>query len=174
MLGKIEGRRGWQRMRWLDGINEHEFEQTPGDGEGQGSLVCCSPWGHKELDMTERLNNYLESPDQYAHNSSKNFSVKFWEGISRIDKLRCNIIGNILLEHKSILCSSFLEKGSELLQDLFLMRERTKRGEEKQIWQCQGQFYLRKQGSLGLCMFLVISSQLPLLTTIWWGWKPGN
>ena len=64
-------------MRWLDGINEHEFEQTPGDGEGQGSLVCCSPWGHKELDMTERLNNYLESPDQYAHNSSKNFSVKF-------------------------------------------------------------------------------------------------
>ena len=38
-------------MRWLDG---HEFEQTPGDGEGQGSLVCCSPWGHKESDTTER------------------------------------------------------------------------------------------------------------------------
>ena len=34
-----------------------EFEQTPGDGEGQGSLVCCSPWGCKELDTTERLNN---------------------------------------------------------------------------------------------------------------------
>ena len=58
MLGKIEGRRsrGRQRMRCLDGItnllNGHEFEQTPGDGEGQGSLVCCSPWGGKELDMT--------------------------------------------------------------------------------------------------------------------------
>ena len=37
--------------------NGHEFEQTPGDGEGQGSLACCSPWGHKELDTTERLNN---------------------------------------------------------------------------------------------------------------------
>ena len=38
-------------------LNGHEFEQTLGDGEGQGSLVCCSPWGRKELDMTEGLNN---------------------------------------------------------------------------------------------------------------------
>ena len=38
-------------------LNGHEFEQTPRDGEGQGSLACCSLWGHKELDMTERLNN---------------------------------------------------------------------------------------------------------------------
>ena len=40
LMGKIEGRRrrGQQRMRWLDGITGHEFEQTPGDGEGQGSL----------------------------------------------------------------------------------------------------------------------------------------
>ena len=36
----------------------HEFEQTPGDGEGQGGLACCSPWGRKETDMTEQLNNY--------------------------------------------------------------------------------------------------------------------
>ena len=47
MLGKIEGRRrgGRQRMRWLDGItnsNGHEFEQTPGVGDGQGGLACCS------------------------------------------------------------------------------------------------------------------------------------
>jgi len=33
-------------------FNGHEFEQTPGDSEGEGSLECCSPWGHKELDMT--------------------------------------------------------------------------------------------------------------------------
>ena len=41
-------------MRWLDGItvNGHEFEQAPGDGEGQESLACCSPWGCEELDMT--------------------------------------------------------------------------------------------------------------------------
>ena len=38
-------------------LNRQEFEQTPGDGEGQGSLVCCSPWGLKESDKTEQLNN---------------------------------------------------------------------------------------------------------------------
>ena len=47
MLGKIEGRkrRGQQRMRSLDSITDkgHEFEQTPGDSEGQRSLLCCSP-----------------------------------------------------------------------------------------------------------------------------------
>ena len=40
---------------WLYQLNGHEFEQVMGDGEGQGSLVCHSPWGHKELDMTEWL-----------------------------------------------------------------------------------------------------------------------
>ena len=60
MLGrKIEGgmRRGWQRIRWLDGINGYELGQTPGDGDGQGSLARCSPWYRKELDMTWQLNN---------------------------------------------------------------------------------------------------------------------
>ena len=42
---------------WHHRLNGHEFEQALGDGEGQGSLVCCSSWGHKELDMTEQLNN---------------------------------------------------------------------------------------------------------------------
>ena len=39
------------------GFNGHEFEQTVGDSEGQGSLACCSPWGFKESETTERLNN---------------------------------------------------------------------------------------------------------------------
>ena len=60
MLGRIEGRRrrGRQRMRWLDGITNSmdEFEQALGVGDGQGSLTCCSPWGRKESDTTERLN----------------------------------------------------------------------------------------------------------------------
>ena len=38
-------------------LNGHESEQAPGVGDGQGSLVCCSPWGRKESDMTEQLNN---------------------------------------------------------------------------------------------------------------------
>ena len=55
---------GWQHQ-----LNGHEFEQTLGDGEGQGSLVCCSPWGHKESDMTERLNKeflFLSSQERSA------------------------------------------------------------------------------------------------------------
>ena len=61
LLGKIEGRRrrGQKRMRWLDGIHRldrHEFEQALAVGDGQGSLACCSPWGRKEADTTERLN----------------------------------------------------------------------------------------------------------------------
>ena len=60
MLGRTGGRRrrrrqdemvGWHH--WLDG---HEFEQAPEVGDEQGGLACCSPWGHKESDMTEQLN----------------------------------------------------------------------------------------------------------------------
>ena len=56
MLGKIEGRRrrGWQDriVAWHHQLNGYEFEQAPGDGEGQGSLACCSPWCCEELDTT--------------------------------------------------------------------------------------------------------------------------
>ena len=50
---------GWHHL-----LNEHEFEQTVGDSEGQGSLACCSSWGHKESDMTSWLknNNNAEEP----------------------------------------------------------------------------------------------------------------
>ena len=41
---------------WLHQLDRHEFEQAPGDGGGQGSLMYCSPWGLKESDMTEWLN----------------------------------------------------------------------------------------------------------------------
>ena len=43
-------------VEWHHWLNGQEFEQAPGDGEGQGGLACCSPWGHKESDTTERLN----------------------------------------------------------------------------------------------------------------------
>ena len=51
------GGEGGNRLRWLLWLNGHEFEQTLGDSEGQGSLACCSPWGCKESDTTERLNS---------------------------------------------------------------------------------------------------------------------
>ena len=46
---------------WHHRLNGREFEQTPGDSEGQGSLACCSPWGHKKSDKTELLNNNKSS-----------------------------------------------------------------------------------------------------------------
>ena len=47
---------GVEMVGWHHWLNGHEFEQAPGVGDGQGSLVCCSPWGRKESDTTERLN----------------------------------------------------------------------------------------------------------------------
>ena len=59
MLENIEGRRrGWQRMRWLDGITD-SMDMSLSKlrvGDGQGSLACCSPWDRKESDTTERPN----------------------------------------------------------------------------------------------------------------------
>ena len=60
MLGKTgqqeKGPTEDEMVRWHHRLKGHEFEQTPGDGEGQGSLACCIPWGHKQLDTMERLN----------------------------------------------------------------------------------------------------------------------
>ena len=62
MLGKIEGRRIREKTEdemvgWHHQLKGHESEQTPGVVDGQGSLACCSPWGHKELDM---ISNWTE------------------------------------------------------------------------------------------------------------------
>ena len=62
MLGKIEGRRRSaatedEMVGWHPWLNGHQFEQAPGNSEEQGSLVHCSPWGLKESDTTEQLNN---------------------------------------------------------------------------------------------------------------------
>ena len=61
MLGKIEaseekGMTEDELVGWHHRLDGHEFEQAPGVGDGQGSLACCSLWGHKESDMTEPLN----------------------------------------------------------------------------------------------------------------------
>ena len=61
MLGNNEGRKRMgttedEMVGWHHWLNRHEFQQTQGDSEGQGSLTCCSPWGRKESDMTKSLN----------------------------------------------------------------------------------------------------------------------
>ena len=64
----------------------HEFEQTPGDSEGQGSLACSSSWGCKELDTTERLNN----------SSSNTYVVRFIPENYTFFNATINCIGSFL------------------------------------------------------------------------------
>ena len=62
-----------EMVGWYQRLNGHEFAQTPGDGKAQGSLLCCNPWGRKESDMTERLNNNKlkkKRATKNCHNSS--------------------------------------------------------------------------------------------------------
>ena len=63
---------GWHHL-----LNGYEFEQTLGDGEGQGSLVCCSPRGRKESDMTERLNNKMTEQKADQLQNFCGLSLKF-------------------------------------------------------------------------------------------------
>ena len=58
-----------EMVGWYHWLNGHEFEQTLGDNKGQGSLECCSPWGHKELDTPVRLNS-----------KDTHFTHKLWFG----------------------------------------------------------------------------------------------
>ena len=66
ILGKTEDREVGaedEMVRWHHRLNGHEFEQTQEDNGGQGSLACCSSWGHKESDMTYRLNKNNNKDD---------------------------------------------------------------------------------------------------------------
>ena len=69
ILGKTESRRrrGWQRMRWLDGIAN---TMDMGLGGLQGGLACCSSWGHKESEMTEWLNIILKATQGLSYSKS--------------------------------------------------------------------------------------------------------
>ena len=66
---------------WHHQLNGHEFEQAPEDGEGQGSLGSCSPWGRKELDTTEQLNNNKEI--KYQH---RRIILKVYYIVSNVGK----------------------------------------------------------------------------------------
>ena len=73
---------------WHHRLDGHEFEQTPGNGEGQGGLACCSPWGLKELDMTKQLNIYSSVVTGFLPDKSRRsvraedtmiLTLKMWE-----------------------------------------------------------------------------------------------
>ena len=75
---------------WHHQLNGHEFEQGLGVGDGQGALACCSPWGHKESDMTERLNclNSTEIITQPNHSVLKEINPQYsLEGLMLKQKL---------------------------------------------------------------------------------------
>ena len=70
-----------EMVAWHHQLNRYEFEQIPGDSEGQGSLACCNPWGRKELDMTKQLNN-----------NNKNFLMNItYHCISKRNLTQCNL-----------------------------------------------------------------------------------
>ena len=76
VAGKFEGRRGWQdeMVEQHYQLNGHEFEQAQGDGDGQGSLVCHSSWGHKQSDMsnwtTKRAKSNMYQTTHLNHNAT--------------------------------------------------------------------------------------------------------
>ena len=88
-----------EMVGWHHQLNGHEFEQTLRDSEGQGSLVCCSPWRCKELDMTEWLNN--------SNNKKVNLKLSRETGVPRHQKsgsaayCRCPLVSH---EPSTILC----------------------------------------------------------------------
>ena len=96
---------GW--YYWLDG---HEFEQAPAIGDGQGSLVCCSPWSHKESDTTEQLNwtvlkESTQTIDEASSPSSKIYFRRRWLNWQKIDQ--CDFLKKNIRCHNCN-CISFL------------------------------------------------------------------
>ena len=76
-----------EMVGWHHWLNGHEFEQASGDGEGQGSLVCCSPWGRKESDMSDWVNwtelnwsgNYNSSIAMYLQKLKADLHLRKWD-----------------------------------------------------------------------------------------------
>ena len=111
MLGKIEGRRRRgttedEMVAWHHRLSGHEFGSTLGDGDGQGGLACCSPWGHKESDTTEL--NWIElykapkgKREQYTQRSQSKSTWGVAEEHSCYDGLEGSTWGEVCWEVRS-------------------------------------------------------------------------
>ena len=116
MLGGIRGRR--RRMRWLGWhhqLNGHEFEWTPGVGDGQGGLACCDSWGRKESDTTEL--NWTELQVRKANNFSWTLHISLY--LSFIPLLACALLPDFLVRSDSFICNRIDEWS--VLDDLILL-----------------------------------------------------
>ena len=83
-----------ERVGWHHRLKGHEFEQALGDGEGQGSLACCSPWGCKESDTTEQLknNNHINRLKEEKSHDHIIDAEKTFEKIQHLKKIYKNTI----------------------------------------------------------------------------------
>ena len=77
LRAKWEGSDKDEMVGWHHQFNGHELRQTPGDGEGQGDLACCSPWGHKELDTTGWLNKNNNRESRFMQSFASDVQVSY-------------------------------------------------------------------------------------------------
>ena len=94
-----------EMIGWHHQLDEHEFEQAPGDGYGQGSLMCCSPWGRKESEMTEQL-NWTEPWSILLGVQNVNWMLT--EAEPRILSHTCCLWGDAWLSASQFLLSNFI------------------------------------------------------------------
>ena len=92
--------------RWYHRLDANEFEQTPGDGDGQGGLACCDSWGCKESDMTERLNWNELNQGKEGREGKKEFCHE----LQALESL------NIEVREVVMPISHFINKGTEILR----------------------------------------------------------
>ena len=108
-----------ETVGWHHWLNTYELEQAPGDGEGQGSLVCCSPWDRRELDMIEWLNNNnswwywgSESACQCRGHEFKPWSARIPYTMEQLKHMSCSYWASVFQLLKSVsleLCSATRE-----------------------------------------------------------------
>ena len=112
-----------EMVGWHHWHNGHESEQTPGDSEEQGSLACCSSWGHRESDMTWQLNNNTRI--------KWNLSQGYKDSI--ISTNQCDTPPNKLRNKNHVTISIDAEKDCDKIQHLFKIKTLQKRIQRKYI-----------------------------------------